>query len=314
MLERLKARGLRICVWINPYIAQRSPLFAEGKANGYLLRRPGGDVWQWDRWQPGHGGGGLHQSRSPRVVRGQAARAARRGRGLLQDRLRRADPHRRRLCRRLRPGADAQLLHLPLQQDRLRACSASTAARARRWSSRAPRRPGPAVPGALGRRLRVHLRVHGREPARRAVAGPVGLRLLEPRHRRLRGHPGPGPVQALDRVRPAVLAQPPARQRLLPGALAVRRGSGGRAALVHQAEVPADALPVPRPRCRPHRGRPDDARHDAGVPGRPGLHPSGSAVHAGRRPARGAGLRGGRRGSLLRAGGQLDALAHRRRR
>ncbi|MFE9747931.1 alpha-xylosidase [Saccharothrix saharensis] len=53
MLERLRARGLRICVWINPYIAQRSPLFAEGKANGYLLRKPNGDVWQWDLWQPG---------------------------------------------------------------------------------------------------------------------------------------------------------------------------------------------------------------------------------------------------------------------
>ena len=53
MLARLKARGLRICVWINPYIAQRSPLFAQGQAKGYLLRRPGGDVWQWDRWQPG---------------------------------------------------------------------------------------------------------------------------------------------------------------------------------------------------------------------------------------------------------------------
>jgi alpha-D-xyloside xylohydrolase len=53
MLARLKARGLKICVWINPYIAQRSPLFAEGQARGYLLKRPGGDVWQWDRWQPG---------------------------------------------------------------------------------------------------------------------------------------------------------------------------------------------------------------------------------------------------------------------
>ncbi|MCT2581612.1 alpha-xylosidase [Actinophytocola gossypii] len=55
MLARLKARGLRVCVWINPYIAQRSPLFAEGMARGYLLRRPNGDVWQWDRWQPGMG-------------------------------------------------------------------------------------------------------------------------------------------------------------------------------------------------------------------------------------------------------------------
>jgi alpha-D-xyloside xylohydrolase len=55
MLARLKAKGLRVCVWINPYIAQRSALFAEGKARGYLLRRPSGDVWQTDLWQPGMG-------------------------------------------------------------------------------------------------------------------------------------------------------------------------------------------------------------------------------------------------------------------
>ena len=53
MLARLKAKGLHICVWINPYIAQRSPLFAEGKALGHLLKRPDGSVWQWDMWQPG---------------------------------------------------------------------------------------------------------------------------------------------------------------------------------------------------------------------------------------------------------------------
>ncbi len=55
MLARLKARGLKVCVWINPYIAQRSRLFAEGQAKGYLLTRPNGDVWQWDRWQSGMG-------------------------------------------------------------------------------------------------------------------------------------------------------------------------------------------------------------------------------------------------------------------
>ena len=45
MLQRLKARGLKICVWINPYIAQRSTLFAEGMQNGYFLKRPDGSVW-----------------------------------------------------------------------------------------------------------------------------------------------------------------------------------------------------------------------------------------------------------------------------
>ncbi|MFC9248771.1 alpha-xylosidase [Streptomyces sp. NPDC057136] len=53
MLARLKERGLRISMWINPYIAQKSALFAEGAEHGYLVRRPNGDVWQWDLWQPG---------------------------------------------------------------------------------------------------------------------------------------------------------------------------------------------------------------------------------------------------------------------
>ena len=55
MLRRLKERGLRICVWMNPYIAQRSALFDEGMEQGFLLKRPNGDVWQWDMWQAGMG-------------------------------------------------------------------------------------------------------------------------------------------------------------------------------------------------------------------------------------------------------------------
>jgi alpha-D-xyloside xylohydrolase len=55
MLERLHRRGLKVCVWINPYVAQKSPLFDEAAAEGFLLKRPNGDLWQWDRWQPGMG-------------------------------------------------------------------------------------------------------------------------------------------------------------------------------------------------------------------------------------------------------------------
>lgn len=55
MLRRLKSRGLHICVWINPYIAQRSSLFDESLQKGYLLRKPNGDIWQWDMWQAGMG-------------------------------------------------------------------------------------------------------------------------------------------------------------------------------------------------------------------------------------------------------------------
>lgn len=53
MIRRIKAKGIKVCVWINPYIAQDSALFDEGMEKGYFLKRPNGDVWQWDMWQSG---------------------------------------------------------------------------------------------------------------------------------------------------------------------------------------------------------------------------------------------------------------------
>ncbi|WP_162012673.1 alpha-xylosidase [Streptococcus sp. S784/96/1] len=53
MLKRLREKGLKICVWINPYIAQKSPLFDEGMEKGYFIKKINGDVWQWDKWQAG---------------------------------------------------------------------------------------------------------------------------------------------------------------------------------------------------------------------------------------------------------------------
>lgn len=55
MLSRMHEKGLKVCVWINPYIGQKSALFDEAADRGFLLMRPNGDVWQWDRWQPGLG-------------------------------------------------------------------------------------------------------------------------------------------------------------------------------------------------------------------------------------------------------------------
>jgi len=55
MLKRLKEKGLKICVWINSYIAQESKLFEEAMEQGFLIKRPNGDVWQWDMWQSGMG-------------------------------------------------------------------------------------------------------------------------------------------------------------------------------------------------------------------------------------------------------------------
>ena len=53
MLARLKARGLRVCLWINSYISQASPLFAEGREHGYFLKTADGSVYQRTQWQPG---------------------------------------------------------------------------------------------------------------------------------------------------------------------------------------------------------------------------------------------------------------------
>ncbi|KRK48335.1 alpha-xylosidase [Secundilactobacillus kimchicus] len=53
MLKRLHDKGLKVCVWINPYISQKSPLFKVGQEKGYFVKQGDGNVWQWDLWQPG---------------------------------------------------------------------------------------------------------------------------------------------------------------------------------------------------------------------------------------------------------------------
>ncbi|KAI0312736.1 alpha-glucosidase [Amylostereum chailletii] len=53
-LSDIKSKyGVKICVWINPYISQLSPIFQEGVKGGYFIKRKDGTPWQWDLWQPG---------------------------------------------------------------------------------------------------------------------------------------------------------------------------------------------------------------------------------------------------------------------
>lgn len=94
MIKRLKEKGLKVCVWINPYIGQRSPVFKELKEKGYLLKRPDGSLWQWDKWQPGLA---IYDFTNPEARQWYADKLKawwRWGR-LLQDRLWRAYPDRR---------------------------------------------------------------------------------------------------------------------------------------------------------------------------------------------------------------------------
>ncbi len=53
MLSRLHENDLKVCVWINPYIAGRSAMFDEARELGFLAKRADGSVRQWDHWQAG---------------------------------------------------------------------------------------------------------------------------------------------------------------------------------------------------------------------------------------------------------------------
>ena len=55
LLAKLHERGLKVCLWINPYIGQQGEIFAEAAREGYLLRRPDGSIYQSDLWQAGMG-------------------------------------------------------------------------------------------------------------------------------------------------------------------------------------------------------------------------------------------------------------------
>lgn len=74
MLKRLHEKGLRICVWINPYIAQASALFKEGMEQGYFIKRTNGDVWQCDKWQAGMAVVDLTNPDAKRWYQGKLAR------------------------------------------------------------------------------------------------------------------------------------------------------------------------------------------------------------------------------------------------
>lgn len=53
-LQRLhKDKGLHICAWINPYIAQRGAIFDDARSHGYLVKNVDGTIWQTDLWQAG---------------------------------------------------------------------------------------------------------------------------------------------------------------------------------------------------------------------------------------------------------------------
>ena len=50
MLQELKKDGLKVCLWINPYVTEISDMFKEGAEKGYLVKRADGRVYTADLW------------------------------------------------------------------------------------------------------------------------------------------------------------------------------------------------------------------------------------------------------------------------
>ena len=54
MIQRNHEKGLKLCCWVNPYVAQNTEMFREGQENDYFLMRSDGcGIRQVDNWQPG---------------------------------------------------------------------------------------------------------------------------------------------------------------------------------------------------------------------------------------------------------------------
>ena len=114
-------RGLQLCCWINPYIGQASSPVPGGHGEGLPAEKdPTATYGRPTSGRPGMGIRGLDQPRrAGSGTADQLRKILRHGRGLPQDRLRRAHPRAgRRLLRRLRTRC---MMHnyytYPVQQD-----------------------------------------------------------------------------------------------------------------------------------------------------------------------------------------------------
>jgi len=50
MIEKLRERGLRLCLWENPYVAKSAPIFEEGRERGYFVKDEHGEPYMIRAW------------------------------------------------------------------------------------------------------------------------------------------------------------------------------------------------------------------------------------------------------------------------
>lgn len=68
MLKTLHDLGFRVCVWMNPYVSVNSPVFAEGAARGYFLKRADGSTYVADVWHGARPECGITDFTNPEAV------------------------------------------------------------------------------------------------------------------------------------------------------------------------------------------------------------------------------------------------------
>ncbi len=225
MLERLKARArpshLRLDQPLHRADVRR--LFAEGKANGYLLKHPNGD--RLADGSCGRRAWGLSTSRIPAACHGTARSCAPCSIwASIPSRPTSASAFRTNVVYHdgSRSGTHAQLLHIPLQPDGLRIARGGTGQgrggglRPLRHDRRAEvtRCTGAATANRPSRLMAETLRGG-------LSLGLSGFGFWSHDIGGFEGKPDAATLQALGSVWAALVAQPPARQRLLPCALAL---------------------------------------------------------------------------------------------
>ena len=273
MLQRLHARGLKICVWINSYIAQRSRLFAEGAANGYFIKRTRRLSLADRSLAARHGHCGFHQSQPPasgsRVISLDCSRWA-----WTPSRPTSANgsPVEGILYH---DGSDPVKMHnfYPILYN-------ETVFRA----IEAKRGPGQAVlfarsSYASGQRFPVHWGGDcwsTFESMAESLRGGLSLSLCGFGFwsHDIGGFEGTAPayrLQALGRLRPALLAQPAARELELSSSLGIRRRSVRRAPSVHKTEVSSHAVSLECSPASASRRHTHDARHADRISRRSGV-------------------------------------------
>ncbi len=191
MLGRLHDKELRVCVWINPYIAQRSPLFREAADQGFLVtQRPTARCGSGTIWQAGMG---LVDFTNPDATAWYQSKL----RGLVAQGV---DCFKTDFGERIptdvvwADGADPERMH-NLYTDLYNRAVFDVLTETRGEGdavlfARSATAGGQTMPVHWGGDSTSTYTSMARDAARRPVARALGVRVLEPRHRRVRGHAG----------------------------------------------------------------------------------------------------------------------------